>query len=205
MSSLLKKHQEFKKSVATQQVFSKPVVNHGTPNLKRSGPIPESLAPMNRHTLSILYSIINHLKHIQRPQTIEDIQKFTRTVVDQALESQLRINDKPVYDIKSKEDLLELLKIRVHSGGLAVKELKDSYIDLTNIIEELKQEAKILTIDNKDGTPRVLFYNKMPARLGVKEEFKQVWLELKVPDETALLFEMERAGLKQMEMEKRKY
>ncbi|PVV04440.1 hypothetical protein BB560_001062 [Smittium megazygosporum] len=201
--SLLRKHQDFQKAVANQPVFAKPSIPK--PSIANYSKIPQEAkseaAPVNRHTLSLLYSIINHLK----------------AKIDSALEAQLKNNEKiiynpeelsfeykPVFDIRTKDDLLEFLIKRAKTGGLAVKDLKDSHIDVTGMIQELKEEAKILTINNKDGSPRIIFYNPMPERIPINSEFKKTWLDLKVPDETALEFEMEKAGLKQMMIEKRK-
>lgn len=39
------------------------------------------------------------------------------------------------------------------------KDLKDSYSKLSDAVEELAGEGKILVVRTKDGNPRVLFYN----------------------------------------------
>ncbi|PVZ98130.1 hypothetical protein BB558_005270 [Smittium angustum] len=213
MSSLLKKHEEFKKNVSSQPVFKKPTIAQ----FIASGASNAS-APPSRHSLSIIYSIINHLRQYERPQTIEEIFKLTRiNVSDPEVFGLLCSNEKiiynkenqtfeykPVYDLKNKDDLLNLLKQRVNIGGLLIKDLKDSHIDLNKAVNELKSEGWVLTINNKDGTPRQLFYNRNNTNLAVNDSFKEIWQELRVPDETELMFEMERAGLKQMEIAKRK-
>lgn len=66
---------------------------------------------------------------------------------------------KPTYQIKSKEDLLSLLIAKRKEGGMDYKDLKDSYSKLSSAVEELAGEGVILVVRNKDGNPRVLFYN----------------------------------------------
>lgn len=39
------------------------------------------------------------------------------------------------------------------------KELKDSYSKLLEAVNELASEGRILVVKNKDGAPRVLFWN----------------------------------------------
>lgn len=41
------------------------------------------------------------------------------------------------------------------------KDLKDSYAKLSEAVEDLANEGQILVIRNKDGNPRVLFYNNV--------------------------------------------
>ncbi|OMJ28631.1 Transcription initiation factor IIE subunit beta [Smittium culicis] len=165
MSSLLRKHEEFKKSVVAQPVYKKPTVHQNTP------PAPTAVQ----------------------------------------FEEQRRS-----------------------------AELSEA-ADLPAAIEELAAENKILTINNKDNSPRILFYNRYqgifkpptttskskskgdvetldaPASSNtegsecnskngsaISEEFKSIWFGLRVPDETDLGFEMDKAGLKQMQVDKRK-
>lgn len=66
---------------------------------------------------------------------------------------------KPTYQIKSKEDLSSLLISKRKEGGMDYKDLKDSYSKLSSAVEELAGEGVILVVRNKDGNPRVLFYN----------------------------------------------
>ncbi|OLY82613.1 Transcription initiation factor IIE subunit beta [Smittium mucronatum] len=138
MSSLLRKHEEFKKSVVSQPVYKKPTVHQQSPT----------------------------------PQHQQSVQ-----------------------------------------CGVLVKELKDSFIlDLPAAVQELVAKNQILTINNKDGSPRILFFNRYQPVFGsssevsskISPDFKSIWFELRVPDETDLGFEMEKAGLKQMQVDKRK-
>lgn len=56
--------------------------------------------------------------------------------------------------------MLELLIRKRNEGGMDYKDLKDSYSKLGSAVEELASEGQILVVRNKDGNPRVLFYNE---------------------------------------------
>lgn len=66
------------------------------------------------------------------------------------------------------------------------KDLKDSYLKLGEAVEELANEGQILVIRNKDGNPRVLFYNEMDYNTPIDPEFQKMWAEITIPDETDL-------------------
>lgn len=52
-----------------------------------------------------------------------------------------------------------MLEKRKNEGGMDFKELKDSYSKLNEAVNELAAEGRILVVRNKDGAPRVLFWN----------------------------------------------
>lgn len=52
-----------------------------------------------------------------------------------------------------------MLEKKKNEGGMDYKELKDSYSKLAQSVEELASEGRILVVRNKDGNPRVLFWN----------------------------------------------
>lgn len=83
------------------------------------------------------------------------------------------------------------------------KDLKDSYSKLGSAVEELAGEGVILVVRNKDGNPRVLFYNEAQYNTSIDAgktdqkpasvldtyisiDFKKMWSEISIPDETDL-------------------
>ena len=52
-----------------------------------------------------------------------------------------------------------MLEKKKNEGGMDYKDLKDSYSKLDQAVEELANEGRILVVRNKDGKPRVLFWN----------------------------------------------
>jgi len=160
-----------------------------------------------------LYEVIAYLKTVDEPQTADDLKKFAQIDVysSEDLYRNLTNNNKitfdpeketfaykPVYDIKNKDDLLKL--VREHKA-MEVKELKDSYSKLTETIKELEEEGSILVIYNKTkGTPMVIYPNDKSFNVETDEVFKDLWHSLKVPAAEDLSKELEKAGLKSMEV-----
>ncbi|KAI8140393.1 hypothetical protein BJV82DRAFT_645848 [Fennellomyces sp. T-0311] len=169
--------------------------------------------------MSQLYTVIQFLKDCESPQSVVSIASRSKVDIQksQTLWDKLVNNDKieydpinrtfaykPAYQIKSKEDLLDLLIKKRDEGGMDYKDLKDSYAKLGDAVEELANEGQILVIRNKDGNPRVLFYNDMQYNTPVEEEFRSMWAKIRIPDETDLPKALENAGLKTMEVFEKK-
>ncbi|KAI8079804.1 uncharacterized protein BX664DRAFT_341493 [Halteromyces radiatus] len=169
--------------------------------------------------MSKLYTVIQFLKDSDGPQSVISITSRTKVNIakNQALWDKLASNNKidydpvnqtfaykPTYQIKSKDDLLSLLISMKSTGGMDYKDLKDSYSKLSDAVEELAGESRILVVRNKDGNPRVLFYNDPEQNTHMDPEFKTMWSDIKIPDETDLPRELENAGLKTMEVFEKK-
>ncbi|KAI7828563.1 hypothetical protein BC939DRAFT_443259 [Gamsiella multidivaricata] len=168
-----------------------------------------------KHIMSLVLSAINFLKSTDEPQTVEDMKRKGNVDLDAnpELYARLKANEKvdynerdgtfaykPTYQIKSKEDLFMMLEKRRHEGGMDYKELKDSYSKLLQAVEELAAEGRILVVRNKDGNPRVLFWNDQRYNTAMDPEFRQIWHRLRIPDEIDLPKELEKAGLTHMQV-----
>ncbi|GAB5591270.1 hypothetical protein Unana1_06170 [Umbelopsis nana] len=171
------------------------------------------------HTMSLLYTVVNFLKNCDDPQSVVSIQSRTNVDIraNAELWEKLTTNEKidydsvngtfsykPTFQIRSKVDLLELLQEKRSQGGMDYKDLKDSYSKLGVAVEELAAEDQILVIRHKDGNPRVLFCNDEKYNTPIDDEFKKMWAEIPIPDETDLPRELESAGLKTMEVFEKK-
>ncbi|ORX50886.1 hypothetical protein DM01DRAFT_1091401 [Hesseltinella vesiculosa] len=169
--------------------------------------------------MSKLYTVIQFLKDADGPQSVISI--VSRTKVDirnnKLLWDKLASNDKidfdpvsetfsykPTYQIKDKEDLLKLVKSMQSLGGMDYKDLKESYVKISDAVEELAGTSEILVVRTKDGQPRGLFYNDPNLNTHMDTEFKTMWGEIKVPDETDLPKALETAGLKTMDVFEKK-
>ncbi|KAF9907660.1 hypothetical protein EC991_010692 [Linnemannia zychae] len=168
-----------------------------------------------KHINSLLLNAINYLKSTDDPQTVEDLRRKGGVDLDAKPElyNLLKMNDKvaydtrdhtfaykPTYHIKNKEDLLALLEKRKNEGGMDYKELKDSYSKLLEAVNELASEGRILVVKNKDGAPRVLFWNDQRYNTAMDQEFRDIWHRLRIPDEIDLPKELEKAGLTHMQV-----
>ncbi|RIA99514.1 hypothetical protein C1645_746995 [Glomus cerebriforme] len=171
-----------------------------------------------KHTLSQLHNVIRYLKEkVDVPQTAEDLKanKVADIIANKDLYNHMINNEKiqynsvdrtfqykPDYAIRTKDDLLNLLKERQDkvgvSRGMPYRELDDC-IDLTNSIKELESEGKIMVIRlMKDGSPRLLYYNDLQFNTPMDKEFVEMFHNVEVPDETDLKKSLEGAGLQTM-------
>ncbi|KAF8976470.1 hypothetical protein BGZ46_008240 [Entomortierella lignicola] len=170
---------------------------------------------IGKHINSLLLNAINFLKTSDEPQSVEDLKRKGNIDLDAKPElfQLLKANEKvlydqmngtfvfkPTYHIKSKEDLLMILEKRRNEGGMDYKELKDSYSKLAQSVEELANEGRILVIRNKDGNPRVLFWNDQRYNTAMDKEFRDIWHSLRITDELDLSKELEKAGLTHMQV-----
>ncbi|RKP22709.1 hypothetical protein SYNPS1DRAFT_25447 [Syncephalis pseudoplumigaleata] len=107
---------------------------------------------------------------------------------------------KPDYNVRTKEEVLALLRDGSGRGGIEICELKDSNANVAKLAEELSAAGEILIARNRDGTARILYYNDTSLNTEMDEEFRVMWRSLKVPDEADLPKRMAEAGLKTMEV-----
>ncbi|KAJ1918989.1 transcription factor TFIIE beta subunit, TFIIEB, Tfa2 [Mycoemilia scoparia] len=168
------------------------------------------------HINNKMFRIVDHLKKAKDQQTLDQIQQISGVMVhgNDALIKQLMNNAKVIYDketetfaykpeynLRTKEDLLKLLKDHSDKGGIKVDTLKDSFLDINSAAKELKDEGKIFTLDKKDGRARVMFYASGPSVEPVDEEIKEIWDKLSVPDEADLKTDLEKANMKPIRVE----
>ncbi|KAG0204207.1 hypothetical protein BGX28_003782 [Mortierella sp. GBA30] len=157
----------------------------------------------------------NGLQSVDEPQTIEDMKRKGNVDLEAKPElfELLKSNEKvsydsisetfvykPTYHIKNKEDLLAMLEKRKNEGGMEYKELKDSYSKLAESVKELSDEGRILVVRNKDGMPRVLYWNDVRYNTAMDQDFRDIWHRLRIPDEVDLPKELEKAGLTHMQV-----
>lgn len=168
-----------------------------------------------KHINSLLLGAINYLKTVDEPQTVEDLKRKGNVDLEAKPElfDLLKSNEKvsydtisetfvykPTYHIKNKEDLLAMLEKRKNEGGMEYKELKDSYSKLAESVKELSDEGRILVVRNKDGMPRVLYWNDVRYNTAMDQDFRDIWHKLRIPDEVDLPKELEKAGLTHMQV-----
>ncbi|KAF9941200.1 hypothetical protein BGZ67_005653 [Mortierella alpina] len=181
-----------------------------------------------KHINSLLLGAINYLKAclffcllfrldrtVDEPQTVEDLKRKGNVDLEAKPElfELLKSNEKvsydtisetfvykPTYHIKNKEDLLTMLEKKKNEGGMEYKELKDSYSKLAESVKELSDEGRILVVRNKDGMPRVLYWNDVRYNTAMDQDFRDIWHKLRIPDEVDLPKELEKAGLTHMQV-----
>jgi transcription initiation factor TFIIE subunit beta len=102
---------------------------------------------------------------------------------------------KPIYNVKSKSDLLRLLMRFRDIEGLDSKDIKESYSGASSAIQELKDSNEILTVHNSDCNSEILFYNDQTLEIPMDPEFRQFWREVPVPDEVDLDKQLRRGNV----------
>ncbi|ORY42562.1 hypothetical protein BCR33DRAFT_298048 [Rhizoclosmatium globosum] len=161
-----------------------------------------------------LISIISELKKLELPISYKELSQKVGTDVTSSddLIQLWKTCDKIEYDdkkqeiwykrqfsIRSKVDLLELLKANYLIGGLDVKVLKEGYSAIGDAIKELEEAGQILVIRSKDGSPKVLYYNnfqsEVPTKYPSSKEFGPYWTNVTVPDDEEITKELAKAGL----------
>ena len=111
---------------------------------------------------------------------------------------------KPTFKIKSKQDFLKLLKDHRGVMAMEVKELQNSCQNVMEIIKELQESGQILVNENKDGTPKVVYYNDPELNLKLSDEFVELWNSVSVPADIDLQKELLKFGLKPVKVIKKK-
>ncbi|KAI8917091.1 hypothetical protein DFJ77DRAFT_459130 [Powellomyces hirtus] len=162
-----------------------------------------------------VYNIINALRERDAPASESEIMRLTAINISSSSELReiLKNNPKityhprdgtyqykPKYDLRSKEDLLNLLYETRDQGGTEMKELQDSWSGLPAAVQELDKSGDITVLTTKDNKPRILFWNQKEANVKMSPEFHEYWHKVPIPKETELAKELERAGLKSMEV-----
>eukprot|EP01112_Ceratiomyxa_fruticulosa_P004603 TRINITY_DN1513_c0_g1_i1.p1 TRINITY_DN1513_c0_g1~~TRINITY_DN1513_c0_g1_i1.p1 ORF type:complete len:291 (-),score=85.77 TRINITY_DN1513_c0_g1_i1:231-1103(-) len=161
----------------------------------------------------VIFDILNFLQKEDKPLSKGDISLSTNheitTEVEETLSTNPKINVlynengekmysfKPAYEIKNKENLVELLSTQF--TGLPLIELKDSYKDVEKDARKLAEEKRIYLIKNPETKTEVLFPIDPQYQITILPEFVELWKEIKIPDAVDLEATMNEAGISMME------
>ncbi|TPX67323.1 hypothetical protein SpCBS45565_g03888 [Spizellomyces sp. 'palustris'] len=199
-----------------------PSTSHPPPSQASSKrKLPPALAPpppaihADVATNTKVYTIINALREKGEALSEKEIMRLTAVHIGgtpglrEILRTNLKIEFipqdktyryKPKYTIRSKEDLITLLQSNASHGGMEIKELLDSWSGLLGAVQELEKEGHVLVLKTKDQKPRIVYWNDKSLNLDMSKEFQNYWHEIQLPKESDLAKELERAGLKSMEV-----
>ncbi|KAM0786154.1 hypothetical protein ACM66B_006962 [Microbotryomycetes sp. NB124-2] len=134
---------------------------------------------------------------LSNPQLLQSFTSHERVLVDDRLGL---YSYKPDYVLRSKADLVSLLRVHATRGGFAVKTLRDSWPQVNNAIEELEREGKVFVMrtggsGDREGQMKAVYLNEMPEQNSIDKEFRDLWSTLKTPIEDELANELRSAGL----------
>jgi len=165
-----------------------------------------------RHLNSYIHAVISFLKLVQHPVTFEEIKEKISVDIqankdlfsgilrsEKIIYTNGKLQYKTAFNIRTKEDLLSLLRSRF-DNGLEYAELKDCCPGLEEMVNALVAKEEVLCIRNKDGAYKALFLNFIKLTKSVDKEFKEMWQSMAVPDELDLQRELDMAGLKSMDV-----
>ncbi|KAK7441725.1 hypothetical protein VKT23_016388 [Stygiomarasmius scandens] len=160
---------------------------------------------------------VNHLKSTHNPMRLQDLAILTSTPLDtdSVLLEKFRAHDRVVWDPKTdlysykhefnfRNKAALLTEIERHTrkgGGIPVRALKESWKEAPSAIEELEKEGAVLvTRTQKDGQLKMVFWNEIKpdeesGGMPVEKEFRDLWHELKVPNDVDLLKQLTSEGL----------
>ncbi|KAJ3301924.1 hypothetical protein HDV03_005545 [Kappamyces sp. JEL0829] len=219
---------EGQKDAMKQRMLAAPIIRKKEFKAQESGPDTKSHIKQKTAT-PVLYSqaaapvamqlfeVLKVLKECGKPLDNQGI--INKAAVDvsasKALQEKLKNNVrvtydekkgtyafKPRYDVRTKEGLLKLLKSMQGTGGMELKELKDSYSGAEQLVNELEQVGSVLVIrsETKNNAPRSVYFNDTSRNLVISDEFKKIWHDTVIPPTLDLTDELRKAKLKPMQV-----
>ena len=103
---------------------------------------------------------------------------------------------RPPHNIRTPEQLLQKLQVQKTAAGMSVRELREGWPNVEDVINQLEKEGKLLVTRNKkDDHAKMIWANDPSLIEHFDDEFKQIWEKIKIPDAQAVKEELEKAGI----------
>ncbi|KAJ3320097.1 hypothetical protein HDV06_005662 [Boothiomyces sp. JEL0866] len=205
--------QQLNQPIIKKQDLSQPNNDYVLPT-KQITPVlyTNQTVPISRQLFEVIQCLKNELHPINNKELIrktaidvEGTEELFKKVLenDRIKYENGKFEFKPAYNIKTKQDLLALVKKNKNVCAMEVKELQNSYGGVVPLIEELYSEKQLFCIRNqKDNSPLFIYYKDDAVE--IDEAFKQQWHDIQIPTKIDLLKELEKAGLKAMQVDLQK-
>ncbi|TRM65429.1 hypothetical protein BD626DRAFT_488766 [Schizophyllum amplum] len=172
----------------------------------------------------LIYAL-QYLKEHYGPNRLQDIAISTNTALDTdtVLLDKFRAHEKVKWDqktglyeykhdfaVRNREQLLTEIKryTLTKSAGISIRTLKDAWKEAPTHIEELEKEGKVYVLRTaKDGQMKTVFWNEMSEEdepedaFDIEKEFRDMWADLKAPDEVDMLRQLVAAEMKPVSSE----
>jgi len=143
-----------------------------------------------------LRAVIEHLRTcgVENPQSLEQLEASIKEIKgDVSLVEEMRINPKisysqglysykPVYDVRSKDELRKFLKSKHQVYNQA--DFHDCFKGAKEAIEELKKSGEIL--EYKTGERFFMYYFDPAFAIPMDTDFLKLYQEIRVPEEDTL-------------------
>ncbi|RLV94556.1 Transcription initiation factor IIE subunit beta [Spathaspora sp. JA1] len=179
--------------------------------LKRQKLSSNAMSEMSGSHLSTqLHLAVEFIKEHDAPLPVSKLQNYLSFDITHTLLPLLREIDRIKYDanngtleyvslhnIRNADDLLEFLRRQTTFKGTSVKDLRDGWAGCLTAINELEAENKILVLRNKkENAPRLVWANAGGELGTISDEFKDMWIKVKLPEPDALYQSLLDQGLK---------
>lgn len=162
------------------------------------------------HLSTQLHLAVEYIKEHDTPVPVSKLQNYLSFDITHTLLPLLKEIDRIKYDpvnatleyvslhnIRSGDDLLEFLRRQTTFKGISVKDLKDGWAGCLQAINELEAENKILVLRNKkENAPRLVWANAGGELGTIDEEYKEMWVNTKLPEPDSLYQALLDQGLK---------
>ena len=103
----------------------------------------------------------------------------------------------PKYGISGSDDMLRVLKKEEFVGGLRVSDLKVVWPSAEEDITRLEKQHKVVVTRNKkDGQAKHVWINDPSMYAHVDDEFRDIWLQIPVPEGQSIRRELKDIGFK---------
>lgn len=167
---------------------------------------------IQRHTNTYIHAVISLLKQHDRPLSFEEIRERTRIdlhnnyMLLQSIKKNPRIVAthstlmfKPLYSIRSIEDMRRVVRGLNGEEGLEMDKLMDSPVDVTSFVEELRRTGEVIVLSDMDGS-EVVFWNDTMEK-PVDPQIRDLWGQVRISTYHDLIRELNTAGLKTEKVE----
>ncbi|KAM0681030.1 transcription factor TFIIE beta subunit [Glugoides intestinalis] len=164
-------------------------------------------ADNNKHINTFVHKILEMLKKYDRAMSYTEVQEKTgiNVMSNVQLLKQLKKNPKivinhesiqflPSYIVRSADDLFHILQEVNGKEGIEMNKLLDSPIDVKPFIEELASQKKLIVLKDIDNS-EIVFFNEAFFPV-VKQEIKDLWASIPVPNLHDIANELSEVGLK---------
>jgi len=99
----------------------------------------------------------------------------------------------PQYNLRSEEDLLDVVKECHGREGIEVAKLLDSPVNIRPYIEALVAKERIIILKDLDGSEIAFYNDKVCESAPIK--LKEMWNSIKVPNYNDMVEELKRVGM----------
>lgn len=162
----------------------------------------------SRHVNSLIHTIIQYIKTIDHPVTFPEIEIHTRISLQNnpklltALSTNPKViltantlQFKPVYSIRSEDDLHELIRNTNCKNGISLAHLLDSPVDVQSFVDSLRKKNIVFLLKDSDNS-EILYFNPLNSVFAANIQIKKLYDDISVPSYTDILTELSSAGIK---------